>query len=134
MFPRPAWAVGSYRSGQTAARTVGITSTGGFHHCQLSPCTVSGAEASTGFQSSQFYLELLLKKELLLNPDLLFLVAARLHWLHPVVARRGRGESQCLRIHVSAEDLVQLGTLCHPIQLGSLIGLVVTYRVNLDIR
>ena len=38
MFHHPAWAVASYSSGQPAAGTVGIKSTGGFHHPDGSPC------------------------------------------------------------------------------------------------
>ena len=36
MFRHPAWAVGSYRSGPTAARTVRNKSTEGLYHCELS--------------------------------------------------------------------------------------------------
>ena len=38
MFRHPAWAVGSYSSGPTAAGTVGTKSTGGFHQADVSPC------------------------------------------------------------------------------------------------
>ena len=39
MFRHPAWAVGRFRWGQTAAVTVRTESTGGFYHCEFSPCT-----------------------------------------------------------------------------------------------
>ena len=39
MFRHPAWAVGSYSSGPSAARDVGTKSTGGFANSSVSPCT-----------------------------------------------------------------------------------------------
>ena len=40
MFGHPAWAVGSYRCGPSAAGTVGTRSSGGFYRADGSPCTV----------------------------------------------------------------------------------------------
>ena len=51
MFRHPARSVGSYRSGPTAARTIGTKSTGGFYHTELSPCTTLTAHDGPGGRS-----------------------------------------------------------------------------------
>ena len=46
MFRHPAWAVGSYSSGPSAARDVGTKSTGGFANSSVSPWRVMNKDRS----------------------------------------------------------------------------------------